>query len=51
MITWAIAWMFVQMSHWAEGISLPIGLFVITGMFDIVIIFLIGCAIKGWPKL
>ena len=51
MITWAICWLLAQIMVGAVGkLSLPIGVLFLTGMLDVVIIFLIACAVRGWPK-
>lgn len=51
MITWAICWLLAQVMAGAVGkLSVPIGVLFLTGIFDVVIIFLIACAIRGWPK-
>lgn len=51
MISWALVWMFVRLASLVEGkLSLPLGLFLLAGVFDIVIVFFVVCAIRGFPK-
>ncbi len=46
MLTWALCWL-IKGGSASEGIG---GLLLLFAMLDCVIVFLIACAIRGWPK-
>ena len=55
MITWAVAWFYVNLMRLASGevIVQPV-IFIMTGFFDVAMVvgvgFAIAVAIRGWPR-
>lgn len=51
MITWAICWLIAVIMVNATGrVDIPLGIIIITGVCDIVVVFFVACAVRGWPK-